>query len=44
MSTSLRLWEGIDFCYATNQKSPPPTFVKDYKSELCKGCGNKNQQ
>jgi hypothetical protein len=30
MSTSLRLWEGIDFCYATNQKSPPPTFVKDF--------------
>jgi hypothetical protein len=30
MSTSLRLWKGIDFCYAANQSSPPPPFVKDF--------------
>lgn len=30
MSTSLRLWKGIDFCYATNSSSPTPNFIKDF--------------
>lgn len=30
MSTSLRLWKGIDFCYATNKPSPVPNFIKNF--------------
>jgi hypothetical protein len=30
MSTSLRLWNGINFCYATNNPSPVPSFVKSF--------------
>lgn len=30
MSTSLRLWNGINFCYATNSSSPVPNFIKDF--------------
>jgi hypothetical protein len=29
IATSLRLWEGIDFCYSINQKTPPPSFDGD---------------
>lgn len=28
MATSLRLWKGINYCYATNSSSPVPNFVK----------------
>lgn len=28
IATSLRLWKGIEYCYATNQPSPVPNFVK----------------
>jgi hypothetical protein len=30
MSTSLRLWKGIDFCYATNSPSPAPSFIDEF--------------
>jgi len=30
MTTSLRLWSGIDFCYATNTNSPQPKFLNEF--------------
>lgn len=30
IATSLRLWKGIDHCYAINQPSPPPSFINKH--------------
>jgi len=30
IATSLRLWKGIDHCYASNTPSPPPSFINKH--------------